>query len=132
MRVSSLIFTVSFRGLLLILWIGLFCSCAQIPIKDETIFGVRYPPGNGAVSVHTITGPIVDLSEDDWLAEQTAINTENEALMCMSSNSFADFKSEIEQLCSMGNYCAYSDVQSMRQFFLKLEKVKHTLKAHKH
>lgn len=132
MRVTSLIFTVSFRGLLLILWIGLFCACAQIPIKDETIFGVRYPPGNGAVSVHTITGPIVDLSEDDWLAEQTAINTENEALMCMSSSSFADFKSEIEQLCSMGNYCSYPDVQSMRQFFLKLENLKHTLKVHKH
>ena len=132
MRLTSLIFPVSFRWPFIMLWIGLFCSCVQIPIKDETIFGVRYPPGSGAVSVHTITGPIVDLSEDDWLVEQTAINTENEALMCMSSNSFADFKSEIEQLCSMGNYCSYPDTQAMRQFFSKMENLKRTLRKHKH
>lgn len=126
MRLTEISLAVSFWFFTVILVIGLF-GCAQIPIPDETIYGVRYPPGNGAVSVHTITGPIVDLSESDWLTMQATINAENEAVMCMSSASFADFKSEIEQLCSLGNYCTYPETQSVQQFFLKMNNLKKQL-----
>jgi acyl-CoA synthetase (NDP forming) len=110
----------------LVLWfIGtaallLVSGCAQVQIQDETVYGLK-GPGYGAVLAHTLSSPVTDLTETQW--EQTQVNIMNsgKAVLCMSSDSFADWKSAIEILCSQGNYCTYPVQQQVTRLFSKLE-----------
>lgn len=101
----------------------LVSGCTQVQIRDETIYALK-GPGAGAVSIHTLTPGMVDLSAIEW--EQTQVNIMNsrKAVMCMSSDSFADWKAAIEKLCSQGNYCTYETNKAVEKFFYKMEKLK--------
>jgi len=103
-------------------------GCVQVPIQNETIWGIRYPPGNGAVQAQTLTAGTTDLTEIKWQTAQEAINAQQEVLVCMSSSSFADWKSAIEILCSQGNYCTYPVQTGVNQTFLRLNNLKTTTK----
>ena len=105
-------------------------SCEQVPVRDETIYalkGIAKCPvpttGGGALLAHTLTAQELDLSEAQWEATVWGIMATKKAVVCMSTDALGDFKSDIEKLCSEGNYCSYQTQTQVQALSMKLRRL---------
>lgn len=89
-------------------------SCA-VSIKNERWFGDVGP--SGAVWFETLTDEQGSISKAEW--DQMRIG-----MACISTDTLAQIKSEIEKLCS-ATPCEYEKVQSvLGKFQINLDKLK--------
>lgn len=90
-------------------------GCQQVTIKDETIYADK---GDlGAFEAHTLTTPTRDVPKIEW-------DNLRVGMLCMSPDSFGDYKQAIEKLCSYEkNVCDYNMQQALQSFFLHMEPV---------
>lgn len=96
-------------------------GCAQVTVKDEIAYGLK-GPGLGAFEAHTLTSYTADLSEAQWEATVRAIMAKHEAVICMSSNAFADAKAIQEQLCSFNpTECNQDTTQAAEELMAKVQ-----------
>ena len=117
--------------LLLMLLILSLSACANVTLKDHTIYALK-GPGFGAVKDHTLTTGQSDLTQAEWDAQVTTIMMHKKAVFCMSSDTFADYKSAIEKLCSFHpEDCTYQTKQTTAAIVQKLNTMQTTvLKGH--
>lgn len=86
-------------------------SCATV-IHDVTFYVDAGPAG--AVSVNFLTPGSKIILKSQW-------DTMREGMFCMDADSYGDFKSEIEELCS-ATTCTYEMIQAvMDSYSEKLE-----------
>ena len=71
---------------------------------------------DGATCAHTLTTETRNIDKATW--DQTRLGW-----VCESSDSFADWKAVIEQLCSISGSCTYEEQQQMENFFLRIAKI---------
>lgn len=90
------------------------CLSCAVPIKDERFFVDA--GSSGAVTVNFLTPGSEIIPKEIW-------DSEREGMFCMSSDSFADFKQEIEELCSK-TPCSYPVVQALQNFFARVKAAK--------
>ena len=104
-------------------WLALFTvtaplillnACNTVDIKDETVYALK-PPGLGALEAHTLSTPVRDLSQAEW--DATAAGK-----LCMSIESFGDYKKLIQDLCSYNpTQCNYPKVQAATSHLEKIQ-----------
>lgn len=100
---------------LLIMTAQLLLSCARVTIKDEIIYGDE--GSQGAVYFNFLTATKGHLSKSEWDAKRLG-------MACISTDSLADWKAEIEKLCSYSDDCDYDTQEAIESFFAKLGKLK--------
>lgn len=88
------------------------CGNSQIPvdIKEETFYTLR--GADGAHINHLFSNDTSDISLAAW-------NQISEGMTCVSSQGIADFKSELEKLCSEVK-CNQAALDELRKFFHKV------------
>ncbi len=101
----------------------LLSACAQIPITDHEFCADMGE--YGASCAHTLTTATRDLDKTTW--DQTRFG-----MVCESSDSFADWKSVIEKLCSISGRCSYEEQQQVQNFFLRMSKINQVAQARLH
>lgn len=92
----------------------LLSACAQVKIKDEELcadFG-----DDGASCVHTMNDQKRDIAKGDW-------DIERFGEICVQSQAIADWKAELEELCSISNRCTYDQKEAIRLFFVRLNEM---------
>jgi hypothetical protein len=101
------------RALFIATALALLSSCA-VEIKDA-----RYcvlAPGAPIVCDNFLSSNQAILTDSEWLALQTQWG----ATFCEAQSSFADLKTEIEELCSK-TACDYPTQQAIKMIFAKIE-----------
>lgn len=77
---------------------ALLTSCSQVPIKDELVCADM--GSQGATCDYMLHAAPSDIPKSQW-------DDKRFGQFCISSDAFADFKSEIEKLCSLSGKCTY-------------------------
>lgn len=100
-------------------WLSLACgtvfllpSCAQVTIKDEEIcadFGA-----DGASCLHTLTTDKRDVEKIQWDAERFGE-------ICVKAEAISDWKSELEELCSISGRCTTEQKEALKSFFIRFK-----------
>lgn len=93
----------------------LILSCTTVEIKDHEICGDLGL--SGASCFHTLNMDQRDLDYAQWSNERVG-------QLCMTADSWADFKSDIEKLCSSGRNCTYEEQAALKSLDAKLETFK--------
>jgi len=104
-----------FVSTFLLLFLALVLNgCTNVTIKDETFCGDK--GALGATCVHTLVSDTQSVPKLDWDAMRYG-------MICESSQTFADLKSDIEQLCQTSHACTYDVQQKMNAFFSKMDSI---------
>ncbi len=74
---------------------------------------------DGAHCANFLSTETRDLTKPEWDLER-----ENN-MVCEKTEVFADWKSVIEKLCSESKRCKYEDIQSLKTFGLRLDRLAH-------
>jgi hypothetical protein len=77
---------------------------------------------DGATCAHTLTTETRDIDKTTW--DQMRFG-----MICESSDSFADLKAVIEQLCSISGRCTYQEKQQVENFFIRMSKINERVQA---
>lgn len=101
-------------------WLGLFIgmallllnACAQVEIKDTELCGDFGP--EGASCFHLMTPAKRRIDKPVWDVERVG-------QLCITAQGFADFKQEIEQLCSLSDKCTYENKKLIADFFHRVD-----------
>lgn len=105
------------RKLILIL---LACAgCTKVVIKDSVWYGSLGPLG--ASGFHTLTTGQESLSLSQWAQKWDDLN---HPLVCTSVDTLADWKADLEKLCSSGKRCTYEEQQALTNFYQKVDSLK--------
>lgn len=98
-----------FAQLLVVLCIGTALNgCSTVTIQDATIYGDKGVLG--ASYAHLLTNETGDIGQPAW-------DNQRFGMLCMSSDDFANLKSELEELCHLSNECTYEQIQQIEVFF---------------
>ena len=92
----------------------LLSACADVQVKDHEFCADM--GADGATCAHTLTSATRDIDKANW--DQLRFG-----MICESSDSFADWKAVIEQLCSVSGRCTYEEKQWAQIFFLRIAKI---------
>jgi len=88
----------------------LLLSSCTVNIKDETLY---WDAGDaGAVTANFLTPGSSMITQPAW-------DNMREGMACVSSDTVADLKAELEQLCSLCNCCTYP--AGITNFFTRAE-----------
>ena len=118
--------------ILLLLSISYNFGCATV-IKDEQ-FCSPIPNADGRIDQNSLTAcdqmltsnPEL-LTPQQWSDLQASWIAQKQAVECFSSNALADFKSEIEELCSQAK-CSYEVQKKAIQAVSKIQALGHSSK----
>lgn len=102
-----------------VLLTALELGCAQVEVKDENLYGSLGQ--SGAVEFHIFATTTQTMDYSAWLM---LWNNLNSPMVCMDSDSFADIKTELEDLCSQTNDCTEPVQANMKVFFKRVEDLK--------
>jgi hypothetical protein len=95
-----------------LLSLGLLSGCARVTIKDSEWCGDL--GSQGAACFHTLTSAEEDLPKAIW-------DIRRFGMVCTVAGTFADWKQDIEDLCSYSHDCDYQQQQEIEAFFKKVE-----------
>lgn len=101
----QLLTAISFIGMALLL-----SACGTVTIKDSEWFGSL--GSQGAAGFHTLTPASETLDLTQWA---TKWNDLSNPMICTQASTFADWKADIEKLCSKNTHCIYQAEQAFRQ-----------------
>lgn len=88
-------------------------ACAQVEIKDEELYGDF--GDDGATMVHTQKPDTRDIPKDEW-------DEMRFGMICVKSKAIADWKEELEQLCSLTTRCTYEQKKMLAEIWAKIER----------
>lgn len=87
-------------------------ACAQVQINNAEVCGDL---GDlGAACFNTMNTTAREIDKPAW-------DKERYGELCMTVQTFADFKSEIEQLCSLSGKCTDSQKKMVSEFFDRVD-----------
>lgn len=86
-----------------------------VPVKDHIFYGDQ--GSLGATYFHFLTDETGDLSRTDW-------DNLRFGYICEDAETFADWKTIIEQLCSDSGDCDWQTQQALDKIFAKVEAIK--------
>jgi len=95
----------------LIFFLFITTSCGDVNIKDEVWYADKGLLG--AVELHTLTNDMKDIPKLDW-------DNMRFGMLCTSTDTFAEIKSELETLCSYGDDCTYDTQQKVQAIANKI------------
>lgn len=91
-------------------------GCAQVQIKDSEWYGSLGILG--AAGFHTLTNDTERLNIQQWAVKWDDLQ---HPLVCTSVDTLADWKGDIEKLCSFNsNECTYQVQQAVNAFYAKI------------
>lgn len=79
--------------------VPLLSNCSSVPISDETVCADE--GSQGAFCAHLLTTATSNIPKAAW-------DDQRFGYFCISPKTFGDFKTEIEQLCSIAGDCTYA------------------------
>ncbi len=95
-------------------------SCAKVKIKDSIWMGSLGE--SGAAEFHTLKTDKRLIDRRDW---DRMWDDLSHPIICTYADTFADWKSIIEKLCSFApGKCSYEDKQKLALFFHKTQRYK--------
>lgn len=84
-------------------------GCASVQISDNTVFADK---GNlGSLEIHTMVDGVKAIDKASWDAMRFG-------MLCVSPETFAEWKKDIEVLCSYSGRCSYDHMNS---FFKRVD-----------
>lgn len=87
-------------------------NCAQVEIKDAEMcadFGA-----DGASCVHSMTTETRDIDKINW-------DIERFGEICVKAEAIADWKAELEELCSISGRCTQAQKAALNNFFARID-----------
>lgn len=103
------------RVLFILTVLPLLSDCGSVVIRDSIWCGDM--GAQGAICVHTMTSGEYNLDKATW--DQTRYGQ-----ICTVPGTFADWKSDIEKLCSETGNCDYESKTQADHFFSRIESIK--------
>jgi hypothetical protein len=94
-------------------------GCKRITITDSIWYGSL--GSQGAVQIHTLANvpsQVISLSQFAVLWDNSS-----DPLICTNSSTFANWKANLEKLCSFDNTCSYDNTQVISQAVKILDKI---------
>lgn len=108
-----------------ILFIGTVqLSCSQIKIKDSTWYGSLGT--HGAVEFHTLTTEKKEYTLNEWAGIWSNVKR---PIVCTHSDVLAEWKGNIEKLCSNYNACTYEQKQAIDKIYKNLDELSRERKS---
>jgi len=92
----------------------LLTSCGTIPVYNARIYGDLGE--NGSHYAETLTDKTGDLKKDDW--DKLRVG-----MLCMSSQSFNDLTTAIDQFCTAYNVCDYQSREDLQQVVRRIKRI---------
>jgi len=103
------------------LFTGLVVSCQTVKIHNARIYGDEGVLG--AAYVETQTNISGDIGQPEW-------DNMRFGMLCMDSDDFINFKSEIEELCHLNqSACTYEFQEQIKILFTKLDQMKSHIRS---
>ncbi len=100
---------------MVLLSLSLLLNCTQVPIKDSVFTGSLGVDGGAVFHTLTTDSEVITLQQfaKRW-------NDLSDPLVCTTSSTFADWKADIEKLCSFSNYCTTDMQTAVDTFYSKI------------
>jgi hypothetical protein len=95
----------------------IFSACTSVPIKNQTFYGDIGK--DGAIAFQTLSTKTWDVSKACW-------DKIRFGMICEKAETFADWKSALEKLCSRKGACTYEEVQALKKLAKKLDQIGET------
>lgn len=92
------------------------CGCAQVPVNDSIFIGSLGV--NGGALFHTLNTDSRVLTLPEFAQRW---NDLSDPLVCTNSSTFAEWKSDIEKLCSFENVCTTNMQEAVDTFYAKIK-----------
>lgn len=97
---------------------GLLSSCAT-PIADFRYYGHNKNTGDW-IGDNFLTSDPETLSPQGWIERMNALEAKGLVVECTTSDTVANFKKELEKLCTTG-HCTYGQKKALSEAFERLE-----------
>lgn len=92
----------------------LISGCANVPIVDHAFYGDLV--SDGATEFHFLTSETHDYDKPTW-------DSMRGGMICEQPDVFADWKADLEKLCSISNRCTYQQKQALQDFYSRVQSV---------
>jgi hypothetical protein len=93
----------------------LLSGCAQVAIKNEEFCGDL--GSQGASCFFTLSSQTEDIPKAIW-------DIDRFGMICEEADVFADWKTYIEQLCTISHDCSFETQQQITSFFKRVDEFK--------